>query len=189
MLMVYSYEFWFMLMVYSCSSRGLGRGGPGLSGRNRPLLVQVDGQVGGCFFQQVHALFRGWWPPASVQPVPHGPRQGARSGGFQKIGSQPGKVYILQPEPKGLSVCFVSLSSCPNPPTKFLSNVIAALCILKIVNLNIMVSILLDTKRNVPILPSSPVSGSVLPTWLSWALLPVTSDMLADFTQNPVVSI
>ena len=29
MLMVYSYEFWFMLMVYSCSSRGLGRGGPG----------------------------------------------------------------------------------------------------------------------------------------------------------------
>lgn len=66
-----------------------------------------------------------------------------------------------------------SLPSCPNPPTKFLSNVIAALCILKIVNLNMLGFYIAWHQKG--ICPSSLIpSFWVCPaSWLSWSSSPV----------------
>lgn len=88
--------------------------------------------------------------------------KGAWSGASRRSDHNLVKRTFCSPSQRGLSVCSF-LPSCPNPPTKFLSNVIAALCILKIVNLNIMVSVLFDTKRNVPILPHPQLLGLSCP--------------------------
>lgn len=160
-----------------------GTGGQGRSDGNCCLPIRADSQVGGQFFQQVHALFRGSWAPASVYPDQHGSRKGTQFLRFQKIGSQPGKVIFLLPEAKGLFICLVFPSSCPSPQPNFLPFILL-LCVIS---------------RRV--------------TWISWFLyclaskgwtrppfprfwicpvpcaLTFTSYMLADFIQNAAVSI
>lgn len=168
-------------MFLGMSSWGEGRW---RSDGNCSLLIQVDGQVGGQFLQQVHTLFRGWWPLASVYPVQHGSRKGARFLSFQKIGSRPGKVNFLLTEAKGLCICLVFLSRYPNSPTKCLLNFIPTLRIS-----GVLVYILLGSRRKELVLPV-PISGPVLHSWLSGACFPtVAAYTFAGFTQSLAGSI
>lgn len=168
-------------MFLGMSSWGEGRR---RSDGNCSVLIRVAGRVGGQFLQQVHTLFRGWWPLASVYPVQHGSRKGARFVSFQKIGSLPGKVNFLLTEAKGLFICLVFLSRCPNSPTKCLLNFTPPLRLS-----DILVSILLGSRRKELVLPV-PISGPVLRSWLSWACFAtVAAYMFADFTQSPAGSI
>lgn len=80
---------------------------------------------------------------------------------FQKIGSLPGKVNFLLPETKGLFVCLVFLPRCPSPQLNFFP----ILFLLYV----FWISWFPCTKRRGLVLPSS-ISGSVLHSWLSWAL-------------------